>query len=311
MDGDQIGSATESRPPDQKRMCVRQLVLCRPYTIISIAAIGLIVNILVNGTLTVNLELFTDMAAPVLIWVFMLFLVELVHKQEDRPMSKLLFVVPFSLFVLICLWRGPLALVVVLAQFVVAYAYSLKSVDFPLSPLSPFVRGLNEIFAFWIVSLFYYQSLSGSFSFLIANSQIVLVVYLTTVSRNIIGDLRDIDYDRFTLSRKFGARASLAISAILIVISLFLLYGLPYWLGIPLVVQLMLIISMRISSYTLHKTYIVSSTAFMLGFVVYLMQENPLPLLLFYISALLLITYDYVPRRANKDHWGGVSRWRI
>lgn len=285
-------------------MNFKELLLIRPYSLVCFGLIGLIANLLVRGAFIVDSLLIMDFFAPVFLWCANMLFSEAVQKDKNR--IGLGYFAFFSiLFLAIVVYREFLAFAIVAIGLVLSYLYSIKNKNTILSPFSFVFRGFKEVLIFAIVLMFYLHSFDALFSFISNNWEITLMIYLVTISRNLIGDVRDVKADKYTFPKKFGVSSAMLVSS---AIMLFVILLSPdLYVSFP-IIAILILAAFKVNAYQLHKIYIISSTAFFMNYLFYILGYNLILINLFYVSVLLSLTYDFVPRKINKLYLNKVMK---
>ncbi|VVC03635.1 Uncharacterised protein [Candidatus Burarchaeum australiense] len=268
-----------------------RLLLIRPYTIPSILALGAFAHIFMNNAIIPNL-LLLDLISLVGAWGSLIYVVEYSHKLTDgRGHTPIIYpFVFFMIFVLTAIIRQPLTLITYIFMLVATIIYSLKARNAVFGPFLFIFRGLVDVGLFLTIILFYTTNLSWNLLWPIS------AIYLISVSRNLIGDVRDMRCVEFTFPRKFGAIWSYVVSFVLLAAAT--ITNQHILVNLPLFVILLLIL-IRIQPYLLHKLFVVSTAAFFINFSADLLSESLILTNILYLSAFFIFTYDCVPRKTN------------
>lgn len=282
-------------------MISKKLILTRPYSFAFVASIGLIANLIMNNELLINFELAIDIAVPLLIWSAILLFVEMRHKQQYRPkITYAHFLLAFIPLILLMAIREPLSIVFLIIGLPLAYLYSLKSI------FSFVFRGMKEVLIFLIVMMFYLHEFNSLFSEIVNLWQLILIIYLLPTSRNLIGDMRDIKEDKHTFARKIGEKVTLLLSGFLLIILVYLAPSV--FVAFPVVICLAIMLLSK-NNYFLHKMFIVSSTAFFFNYIFYILSYHLFISNFMFLGFLLMVSYDYMPRKINIKYLEGVIEW--
>lgn len=269
------------------------LLLSRIYTTPGIIVITLLAGVLARGSLIFDGMLLLDVVFGVLIWGSMVYLNEAFKTQDGRV--KIPFAIPIGLFivaVLIALIRNPVSIILLILAAFFTFCYFMKSKHWIGSPFMFLFRALAaEVPIFFAIILFYETAITPAV--LVAGLSVLLV----TNSRNLIGDVRDMQFDKHTFPVKFGNFFSRIVSTIFLVIILIITPDILIWF--PLAIMSILLVAKR-DGYILHQTFVIASEFFFLNYLVYLI--NPSNLIISNIAfgiALCNVTYRMVPRRSN------------
>jgi len=147
-------------------------------------------------------------------------------------------------------------------------------------------RGVLEISVFMSTMLFNMNYNIASYL------PLILAIFFLTNSRNLVGDIRDVEFDKYIFTKRYGIRASYMFSVILIVLSILLLPDIL--LMFPIVIFMVIIPASR-NAYDLHRIFVLSMTFFYANYI-----SLSVGLSLFITNVLLLnFTYPMVPRKSN------------
>ena len=113
-----------------------------------------------------------------------------------------------------------------------------------------------------------------------------------------IGDIRDVNYDNYTIAKRLGTNITYLLGFIFLLL-LFLANGLNYAL-IPLILIAILIV-IRMHPFALHRIYILCSSFYFALLLISLSGNALLVVILLFISTMLNFTYNVTPRRSNRE----------
>jgi hypothetical protein len=277
--------------------------LVRPYSLANIIFIVLVTIALAKGQVNlVNpVETLIAIVAGLIFWVACVFLLEFFHKTFDARedvFSTSYLLLPVALLVIIFAIKAPIAIVFFIFAVLFAKLYSMKVKGYFFSEYVFLCRPMAEILIIFSVC-----SMLGV-DFLSVNILgFCLAVYFISLSRNIVGDIRDVDFDISTFPKIFGVDLSYALS-IIFAIALLIVTGLNDEI-IPIVIIILFLV-LRVNAYGLHKIYILFSSFY---FAILLVRIDPsmfmISTLVLMLSALLNFTYNITPRKSNvkKPDW--------
>ncbi len=277
-----------------KQTLWNSFILIRPYSLMNIVAIVLLTNVFLFNKLIVGFELFVNILIGLLVWISVVYLLEIFHKKVDhrRSIPLILFLISIlSLFFLIHSNLNAILVLILLLLFDLIYSSKVK--DWFLSSFVFIFRGSAEIGLIFILIFLNNQSPLNEKFF-----PLLLSVYFITISRNLVGDIRDIYRDKFTFPKKFGLNLSYLLSSLfLIIVIIYLFNPLLIYPLIPVLFTLFL----RLDAYFIHSFYVLSTLFFLINYLFFLTGFNWIFFLVLFIGVLFLFTYNLVPRKAEKD----------
>ncbi len=267
------------------------LLLIRPYTLPSIALVAVLARIASVQSIALDLNFALDIIFAFSVWGTMVYLNETLKTENGRP--KIPFWVPivfFAVAIIISLFRNFYAIPLILTALISTILYWLKSIKWIGSPFVFIFRGVTEIMIFASILLFYNVPLTDTiFTF-------AAIILLVTNSRNLVGDIRDLRFDKYTFPATFGETASRLVVMLFILIAIWLTSSLA--VAFPLIVLILLILIIE-NGYDLHKIYVTTSIFYFLNLASSTLHSETLFLNLAYIGILLNQTYRMVPRKSN------------
>ncbi len=268
------------------------VLLMRPYSMPNIIALAILANVFALGKLILDETLLRDAAIGVLVWILTVFLLEMFHmKIDNRKVSLLTFI--FSLLVvIILLYQNIYALLILCLLLFFDFIYSLKTKNWFLSPFVFIFRGCAEIGILSIILILHNQNPIDAKYFLL-----LAPVFFITVSRNMIGDIRDIERDRYTFPKKFGITTAYAVSATLLLVAFLLLQD--FFLIFPLTPAFLMLL-LRWNAYFTHSFFVVSTLFFTINYSAHLIGYNSILIFLLFLGFLLYFTYGAVPRKSGE-----------
>ena len=275
------------------RLLLKQFFFLRPYSFTGVLSIALLASLFAQPFSSYSI--FVDFAAALLLWITAIFIGEYFHLKSDKrrlPFALLVFSV--AAFFALAVFLEPKALILFVLMLALCLIYANKSRIAFVSPFSFLVRGFLEVIIFLTVLLFHLHS----FNALAAFWQPVTTIYLITVSRNLVGDVRDVKYDKHSFPKQFGVKPSRAVAFALLAATLAIVPS-PSIL-LPAIPVLLLLLC-GAPSYLTHASFVASTFAIYLNYCAFLAGYDLLLTNLFYAGAALLITYFFTPRNANAD----------
>lgn len=272
-----------------------RLILLRIYTLPSLLLIGALAYFTFNKGPINGLELIIASAVPLLIWCAMIYVVEYFHRDIDGriTISLIWSVIPFLIALGLSLihdYRTLLFFVVIVGSTIL---YASKKNAHKLSAFSFIFRGLVELSMFLLVGFFYEKQLS----LLFAPIGLIVSIYFITISRNLVGDIRDTKYDKFTFPKKYGTKNSYIVSGI-VLLSAILFNNI--WIAAPLIIPLVLI-ALQYNPYSLHKIFVISTVYFLVNQIAVVTGVSLILTNALFIFSLAFLFYESVPRKSNKD----------
>ena len=272
------------------------LLITRPYSWITIVSIALLGGILARGTLIPDIYSAIDVLFAMSVWVTFASFTEYWHAKTDSRVriTKQMLLGLIALVFIICLLRNPVTIVLVLLLVLFNVLYSFKIKPWKLSHFSFVFRGFLETLILIGIIFFY-----GRYDVIPYSIPVVVAIFLFTDARNLIGDVRDIDIDKFTFPKKYGAKSTCALSAILILAGIFVTGNIM--ISLPMLVPFFALIlkSDKKHSYKTHKISVLATTFFILNYAAYLLDYSLIITNLFFLASILNFTYDLVPRKSN------------
>ncbi|VVB75013.1 tRNA (cmo5U34)-methyltransferase [uncultured archaeon] len=266
----------------------KYFLLIRLYTVINIILISLIPTILFLTEFDVNI--LRDVAIGILFWTTIILGKEVMHSSTDHRehTNK---IIPITLGIILVFCIGLIhteALIFLFIALITFVCYSLKNKNWLLAPISFIFRGFLEVLILVTILSFYLPILKIFETYWI----ILLSIFLITCSRNLLGDLRDIEKDKYTLPKRVGVDFTkivimfLAIAPILII---------RFDILIPIFIVVVLLFTMK-NDYLLHKIYVQATGFFVLNIISVFLINNTLLTNAGFFVVLLNNTYEYTPR---------------
>lgn len=269
----------------------RYLFLTRPYSWISVAFAVVLANLVVNKS--VNQEwIIVDVVFAISTWMFCNLLAESFSKDMHER-GKVHILAPLVLFI-VSFWimasRNIGALPFYGIIIVSLLIYGLKNKSRFIGPISFFIRGLMEVNLFIITLIFYNFNFNDG-----AWLAFAIVVYCITCARNLVGDIRDVEFDKSTLPKSLGSKAASFVVWVVYLLAL-LVFPAAFF---SLAVAIILVTFLR-DAYTLHRILVVVNTFVLLDLCLVIIAPSLLILSnLILIGVLLNYVYNFVPRKSN------------
>jgi hypothetical protein len=181
------------------------LLMARPYSLVDAPLMVIAAKALAEGA-AFSFDLPSDglkILVLELLWLGLNWYLESTHKHENRPaISRKAAYAAFAVAGLISASLNPLTILPVLAYACFTWLYSQKEGKHKMLGAASFLsRGLTQAFAFATACLLYGNL--GTVQLLAA-----IAVFLMTCARSLVGDLRDVKFDRTTLPVRIGERAA-------------------------------------------------------------------------------------------------------
>lgn len=270
---------------------LRYFLLTRPYSWFSISFVAILASIFVNNKILLP-ELFFDILFGILIWVSCNLFAEKFSK-DMLERGKIFLPIPifiFALAVIIAMFRNVFVLFFLVIILISSIIYSKKNKYSFIGKISFFIRGFMELNLFLAI-LFFYNFNFNNFQWV----YLLFWVYFITCGRNLIGDLRDLKFDKKTLPTVIGIKWS---KFFVIVLYLFPLI-VSQQIVLSCVAAIVLILFLN-DFYVLHKLLVLIHLFIFFELIVLIVAES----LFFIVGCLLLgilmtFLYDLVPRQSN------------
>jgi hypothetical protein len=265
-------------------------LITRPYSLVDLALVGLLANIIAVGTLIPDMSLLLDITIPLLFWISFLYLTETKKKRINISLTAglALLIIPIALIFFV----NPLSLIFLPFALAVLYVYSQKNYNKGLGLFSFLSRGLFTVLAFiTVVSLHGFNLLIPAIE---SHFPLVCSLFLLSSSRNLVGDMRDYAVDRYTFPKIVGRTSSLAISSIMLVLVILLFMDIS--LLFPIYIFLLILLITQKNAFNLHKLFVLTTTFFFMNYLMLILSIPPIFNNVLYLSAVLNFTYNYVPR---------------
>lgn len=269
----------------------RYFLLARPYSWVSVAFSIFLADIFVNKSLSFD-NVLLGFSFTISLWISLNLFAEKVSKDMSVR-GKINFLVPISFLILsliILYFLGNfisfLGFIIILIAF---FFYSLKNNSKFLGPFSFLFRGLMEVGLFFIGLSFFRFDFVG-FDWILLG----IIIYLITCARNLVGDLRDLEFDKFTFPKIVNVKFSKLI--------IFLFYLIPLFFYKELIFSIFIVLLLIIFNknfYLLHRLLLLFNVLICINLSVLLGVFNSNLIWLLIISILLNLMYNFVPRKSN------------
>jgi hypothetical protein len=273
-------------------MLIHRAIMTRPYSWLGIIMLAVLSNVLARGSLVTDLTLALDVFTAMVIWYSATSMLETLHGKIDgrgltNPLNA---AISFIILAAIMIFRNPITLVFIPVILIADFLYSMKVKSPSLGHISFILRGILELSVVMIILL-----LNMNYDFLTL-LPIILTAFLLTDSRNLIGDIRDVEFDKYTFPRKYGVRAGYAVSVLLILMGFLLIPNPLIMLPVLFIIPTFLVIR---NAYMEHRIFVVGTTFFYANYVIFTLGQDLLLSNLLFIAVLLNFTYPIIPRKSN------------
>ncbi len=271
---------------------VKRLILTRPYSWIGIISLAVLANVAATKGLVFDANLVFDILTAFVIWFVATSIVEYFHRMVDGRAWTNPYIPMVSTILLAALlfYRNPVTMIFLPVIVVADFFYSMKIRNFIFSRFSFIIRGVLEISILMIIFFFHTSYNIAEFA------PLLISVFLITDARNLIGDIRDVEYDKYIFPKRYGVRVSYLVSLVLILVSIAILQNIM--LTLPLI---LFVLSMSISrdAYNLHRIFVLATTFFYANYIALLIGQSLFITNLLFAAVLLNFTYSTVPRKSN------------
>jgi 1,4-dihydroxy-2-naphthoate octaprenyltransferase len=267
----------------------RYFLLTRPYSWVSVAMVVLLAEILVNPIMNYSI-LFFDIFFVISLWVSLNLFAEYFSK-DMLERGKIRFLIP-TIFLLISgimiSFRSIQSLVFFIPILFAFALYSKKNKYGFIGPISFLIRGLMEFFSFFII-------ITLGLTFTVDILFIGIVCYLITCGRNLVGDIRDYEFDKLTLPRLIG-KAKSKIFVVLLYVAAILVYGQILWSCV-----LIIVLTIFYKDYfNLHRVLVILNSFVLFEIIVNIFNTDLLFFVVFLSLGIILnLLYSMVPRKSN------------
>lgn len=271
------------------------LLTMRPYSWINVVLIGVVANVVATESLSVSSQLLVSGGLSLLLWFAGSCITEFFRKRYEYRESgaRYLLVVPAVVGVQLVVGVAPLTVAALLFLLGSCVLYGAKT-NSKVGRVSFLFRGLSEVGLFvLIVSIHDVRSLSP----LVV--EFAAIIYLLTCSRNLVGDLRDVSVDTYTLpvvSQRLSqvASISLGLGALAVLPELRIMF--PAFVAVCLTG----VFGIR-NAYHVHRLYVLCTLFFIANYLLSLVGGPLLVSNTVFVGVLLDHTYNYTPRKIAKQ----------
>ncbi len=271
--------------------------LTRVYSLGNVLLITILTIGLNFGNISINSKFIETCLMGLLFWISCVFLLEFFHKSVDgreKFLDRYMLLIPVILLVSILLTTAPMAIIFFILALISVKIYSLKSKNLPISHIVFIFRPVTELGIMFAAAAIYNYNLHNPELWILS-----LLVFLISISRNLIGDIRDVQFDRYTLPRKIGTNKTYLLSFLILLILIILcIFNALFYALIPLFLMSILII-IKLDPYVLHRIYIICSSFFFAFLLPISEQSINLVIILLFISVISNFTYNITPRKSN------------
>ncbi len=234
----------------------------------------------------------------ILLWSFLTLSLEAKHKHSYR--SRISWKTPILILLFastIALYHNYQSFIFLLLVCIFTYFYISKE-KYRLLGFTSFInRGLYEAALYFFGVTLYLDIYDISSSHLLIGS----IIFFLYASRNLIGDIRDIKFDKKTLAVKIGPRYSYLISLFFYLFSIIILLKIEFnfWMIFPPLIMTFLILFYD-NGYSLHRSSILITSCVSLNIILLQSTFTLFFLNIFFISVLSnIIFYESIPRKSN------------
>lgn len=271
------------------------LLLLRFYTVPNIVLVAILASVFARGGFFADYSLLFDVVFALLVWTTMVYLNEIFYKNEEDRL-RIASVIPVASFIAALAMAAVanyLAIPLLFVALIATLVYRLKPLDWFGSGFVFVGRGFTEFAIFLSVALFNSPALT--------NEIIVvgIILWLITNSRNLIGDLRDMEFDKHTFPNKYGMVLSRIVSIVFMLAAIALTPALL--ISLPLMVMIVLVLLHK-RVYFIHYAFVLSTGFYLANYLSYQMFSDLFVVNFVYIAVLLSLTYKSVPRKANEGN---------
>lgn len=267
----------------------RVLWLSRPYSWTGALAIALLTIFFISNKLVLDWTLAKYVAIFLFGWVSLCLSIEVFQRDKTKGKTGLLIFLGLFFVEIFLISSNIFALTAYFLLFISTIIYSLKAKNFFFSPFVFLLRGVAEIGLISILLLLHNQSPFDQKYF-----SLIIPIYFITVSRNLVGDVRDSIKDKFTFPKKFGISIAYAVSTLLLIPVFLFVPDLTIFATLVPVIVMMLL---RWNGYFVHSFYVLTTLFFAITYLSVLSGYGALLPLILFLGIVLSFTYDLVPRK--------------
>ncbi len=267
------------------------LLLSRPYTLPSIVLVTLLGSVLARKALIFDSVLVLSVIFGIFTWFAVIYFHEALLSTHNRMKISVFFPILFiGVSLIISLIYNYYVLLLLFFVLITSNIYRLKSYNWIGSGFVFVFRGFTEMAIFLSVVFFHFTAFTW---YVIITS---LIIFMLTVSRNLIGDIRDFSSDKFTFPRLFGKRLAYFVSVALLLFSIILTPDI--YISIPLIFVLIMILFYR-RPYFLHHLYVLASIFYLINYIFFFLTYSLFLSNLAFFAVILTFTYKFVPRKVD------------
>lgn len=290
-----IGQTVLSATRQSAEAAQTLLLTMRPYSWINVVLIGVVAHVIATGSIALSPQLVVSGGLSLLLWFAGSGITEFFRKRYEynESAARYLIIVPIVVVVQFLVEITQLTIAALLVVLGSCVLYGAKT-NSRVGRVSFLFRGLSEVGLFLlIVSIYGITSLSPQIV------EFAAIIYLITCARNLVGDLRDVSVDTYTLP-VVSQRLSLLAS---VVLGLGALAVLPeLWTMFPVVAAVCLTAVFGITkAYHVHRLYVLCTLFFIANYLLALLDGPLLVSNIVFVGVLLDHTYNYTPRKIAKQ----------
>lgn len=272
------------------------LLLLRPYSLVDLLTVFLLSRFMAAGAISYGVKDFLVFLSFLAFWGFLTWGSDARHRHPYREKIDPRF--PYLLLVfpaVISLAYNPLALFLGFVIWIFAIFYMRKNEPGIFGSTSFISRGLYQSFLFLFGTFLYANNISMTSVF------ISLLIFCLYAARNLVGDIRDAEFDKHTFPVKHGIPVSYYTTVLFYLMATGILYY--SFQNIFLLYPVLLMISFTLffkNAYALHRCAL-ALTTFLMVEVIFINDYSTIVFLNILLTSVLfnLIFYDLIPRPSN------------
>jgi len=280
-----------------EKLIPHQIVLLRPYSMGNIALVAILTIVFSTGVFIPELNALIAILLAISYWGCSLYFAEFLHKKVDyreKMYSNHFSIGLYIFFILVSLFFNPHSITIFIVVLFFIWLYASKSKGHRFSHIMFLFRPAPEIGIIYSTAALYQISFFSENLVLLS-----LIVYLLSISRNLIGDIRDINHDKYTLPVKIGKNNTYLLSLLFGILLVLLTIQIKQNFAILPLIFILILIALRVNAYALHRIYIFASGLY-LCFLLASYTINPSLLIgIILINFILYFTYNLIPRKIN------------
>ena len=283
-----------------KEFLFNQIVLVRPYSIINIIIISILTAVISTGKLTLkDNNLLLGITIAIFYWICSMYFAEFLHKNIDnraKLYSNKFAILIYLIFIIFGILFSTTSLFIFAIVLVFVYLYASKSKKHPFTHLLFLFRPAPEIGVIFATTMLYSTTLDTNLI-----CYFIYLIYFISVSRNLIGDIRDTTHDKYTLPKTIGKDKTYLISFIFLVgAGLITIILNAFFALIPIFLISILILN-KTNPYALHRIYVTTTGIYLCFLLTAFLNNSLLVTILMFLNFIGYFTYNLVPRESNKD----------